>query len=95
MYLAGLKSSTPLCSGDQRPKLMRKLAVEAEVAHKKITKMGVARGQPMPGQMDTLLPPMDLLENEGGVSKAWIRSLSVPKKVVGRVTQELSSCERD
>jgi hypothetical protein len=60
---------------------------------KKITKMEGVRGHPMAGQMGTLLPPMDSLENEGGVAKVWIRGLSVPKKAVGSVTQKLSICE--
>jgi hypothetical protein len=72
---------------------MRKLAVEAEVANRKITKMEVVRGHPMAGQMGTLLPPMDPLETEGWPANGWIRSLSVPKKVVGRVTPELGTCE--
>jgi hypothetical protein len=93
MHLARLKSSTPLCNRGQRPKLTRKLAVEAEVANRKITKMEVVRGHPMAGQMGTLLPPIAPLENEGGLTNGWIRSLSVPKKAVRRVSPELSTCE--
>lgn len=55
--------------------------------------MVVAKGHPMGGQTDTLLALMGLLENEGEAGKAWIRNSSAPKKAVGRVTRELSTCE--
>jgi hypothetical protein len=60
---------------------------------KKITKMEVMRGHQMARHMSTILPPITPLENEGLVAKVWIRGLSVPKKAVGSVTQELSTCK--
>lgn len=69
MHLAGRRSSTPPCSGDREPKARTKYADEVEVAHRKIIKMGVARGHPMVGETDILLALTGPLESEGEVGK--------------------------
>jgi hypothetical protein len=74
-------------------KMTRKFVMKAEVANNKVAEMETVRGCLMAGLMGTLLLPMDPLETEGGAAKLWIRSFRVPKKDVGRVTQNLSTCK--